>query len=99
MRISMTWFGRLFGAHIVALSEPYSDNEGWSYIFGDATKFEIRTFPTAEDAHSSYDTTLMGLRVSSPEVPIKLINLGIEQTRAIVQAEISYREIIETHLF
>jgi hypothetical protein len=94
----MNWLSRLFSPHIVALSEPYSDGESWSYVFGNETKFEIRKFRTAEDAHRSYTATLMGLRLGSPEVSIKLINLGVEQTRAVAQAEASYREIIQTHL-
>lgn len=94
----MNWFSRLFSPHIVALSEPYSDGENWSYIFGDETKFEIRKFATTEDAHGSYTAMLMGLRLGAPEVPIKLINLTVDQTRAIMGAGAKYREIIETHL-
>jgi hypothetical protein len=96
--ISMSWLRSLFGPHIVALSEPYSDGGSWSYIFGNETEFEIRKFPTAEDAHDSYAAALMGLRVGSPEVSLKLINLDLEQTRSVAWAGTSYREIIAIHL-
>ncbi len=94
----MHWIRRFFGPHVVAMSEPYSDGNTWSYIFGDEKKFKLRNFQTAEDAYSSYSATLTGLRLGSPGISIKLIKLDAEQAQALARAEVPYHEMIEPHL-
>lgn len=93
----MRWIKRLFAPYIVAVSEPFSDGQKWSYIFGDGNKFELRTFQNSEPAFDSHRITLAGLRLGSPEISIKLIRLDAEQARA-VQDEVAYRALIESYL-
>jgi len=93
----MRWIKRLFAPYIVAVSEPYSDGQRWSYIFGDENKFELRTFQNSELAFDSHRITLAGLSLGSPEISIKLIRLDAEQARA-VQDEVAYRALIESYL-
>ena len=45
------WFKRAFGPHIVVVSEPYSDGNGWSYILGDEYRFRFRKLQSAEAAY------------------------------------------------
>jgi hypothetical protein len=94
----MHWIKRLFSPHIVALSRPYSDGKSWSYIVGDESKYELRKFQTAEDAYGSYNATLTGLRLGSPELNIKLIKLDIQQARAVAEEAASYHGVIGRHL-
>ena len=94
----MRWFKRAVGPHIVVVSEPYSDGEGWSYIFGDEYRFTLRKFQSAEGAYDSYSAMLTGLRLGSPEISIKLVKLNVEQAQALVRAEVSYYKILEPHL-
>jgi hypothetical protein len=94
----MHWIKRLFAPHIIALSRPYSDGKSWSYIVGDENKYELRKFQTAEDAYGSYNATLTGLRLGSPEVNIKLIKFDIEQARAVAEKAASYHQVIERQL-
>jgi hypothetical protein len=65
----------LTAPHIVALSEPYSDGQKWLYVFGDEKSFEMRTFRDTESAFGSYRVTLGALRMGSPKVSIKIIEL------------------------
>ena len=94
----MHWIERLFAPHIVALSEPYSDGESWSYIFGNERKCELRKFQSAEAAYGSYNATLMAVQLGSPEVHIKLIKLNTEQARSVAEQTVSYHGVIERHL-
>ena len=91
----MRWFKRVFAPHVVVVSEPYLDEFGWSYLFGDETKFELRKFHTANDAYNSYKITLMGLSLGAPEIFIKVIKIDVNQARA-VRGEVSYRALIES---
>lgn len=75
----MRWIKSLFGPHIVALSEPYMDGRKWSYIFGDEKRFKLRTFQDAESAFGSHRIALGGLRMGSPWISIKLIELDAEK--------------------
>jgi hypothetical protein len=93
----MRWMKSLFGPHIVALSEPYMDGRKWSYIFGDEKRFELRTFQDAESAFGSHRITLGGLRMGSPWISIKLIELDAEKVRA-VHDDASYQVLIESFL-
>lgn len=90
----MRWIKRLFAPYIVVVSEPYSDGQKWSYIFGVDNRFELRTFKSYELAFDSHRSTMTGLSLGSPEIPIKLIRLNAEQARA-VQGEVAYRALIE----
>lgn len=83
--------------HRVVVSEPYSDRQRWSYIFGDENKFELRTFQNAESAFKNHMTTLTALHLGAPEIFIKLIRLDAEQARAL-QDEDSYGALIEPYL-
>lgn len=93
----MRWIKRLLAPYIVAVSEPFSDGQKWSYIFGDENKFELRTFQNSEAAFDSHRITLVGLSLGSPEISIKLIRLDAEQARA-VQDEVAYRALIKSYL-
>jgi hypothetical protein len=92
------WFKRAFGPHIVVVSEPYSDGNGWSYILGDEYRFRFRKLQSAEAAYDSYSAMLTGLRLGSPEMSIKLVKLNVEQAQALVRAEVSYYTMLEPHL-
>ncbi len=93
----MRWIKRLVTPYIVAVSEPFSDGQKWSCIFGDENKFELRTFESSEPAFDSHRITLAGLSLGSPEISINLIRLGAEQARA-VQDDEAYRTLIESYL-
>jgi hypothetical protein len=94
----MHWIKRLFAPHVVVMSRPYSDGKVWSYIFGNESKYELRKFQTAEDANASYNSTLTGLQLGSPDVNIKLIKLNIEQARAVAERAAFYPGVIKQHL-
>jgi hypothetical protein len=91
----MRWIKRLFAPYIVAVSEPFSDGQKWSYIFGDENRFELRTFQNSGLAFDSHRITLVGLSLA-PEISIKLIRLDAEQAR-VVQDEVAYRALIESY--
>lgn len=93
---SMRWIKRLFAPNIVAISEPYIDNQRWSYIFGNEDRFKLRTFQNAESALDSHSATLTGLRLGSPEFSIKIIKLDAEQARTL-RDEVSYRALIKSY--
>ena len=91
------WIKSLFAPHIVALSEPCTDGHKWSYIFGDEKRFELRTFQDAESAFGCHRITLGGLRMGSPWVSIKLIELDAGKVRA-VHDDVSYQVLIASFL-
>ena len=93
----MRWIKRVVAPYVVVVSEPYSHDQKWSYLFGDENRFELRTFKCFELAFDSHRITLAGLCLGSPEVSIKLIKLNAEQARA-VQDEVAYRVLIESYL-
>jgi hypothetical protein len=91
----MGWMKSLFAQHIVALSEPYTDGQKWSYVFGDDKSFEVRTFRDAESAFGSYRVTLGALRMGSANVSIKVIELDAEKARTLYD-KASYQILIES---
>ena len=93
----MRWFKCMFAPHVVVMSEPYEDGVGWSYLFGDKERYELRKFPAADEAYKSYKATLLGLGMGSPEISIKLIRLNVDQVRG-VSGEASYRALIDSRL-
>jgi hypothetical protein len=66
-------------------------------LVSDENKFKLRTFQNSELAFDSHSVTLIGLRLGSPEISIKLIRLDAEQAHA-VQDEVAYRALIESYL-
>ncbi len=94
----MRWFKRAFGPHMVVMSEPYSDGEGWSYILGDEYRFRLRKFQSPEGAYDSYSAMLTGLRLGSPEISIKLVKIDVGQAQALVRSEVPYCKLLEPHL-
>jgi hypothetical protein len=91
----MGWMTFLFAQHIVALSEPYTDGQKWSYVFGDEKSFELRTFRDAESAFGSYRITLGALRMGAANVSIKLIELDTEKARTLYD-KASYQTLIHS---
>lgn len=73
------------------------DGRKWSYIFGDEKRFKLRTFQDAESAFGSHRITLGGLRMGSPWISIKLIELDAEKVSA-VHDDASYQVLIEPFL-
>ena len=83
----MRWFKRLFRPCSVLISEPYSDEKGWLYIFGDENNFKLRRFTNAAAAYEDYTATLTGLHFGNSEISIRLVRLNERQARALTRAQ------------
>ena len=83
----MRWFRQLFGPRSVVVSEPYSDEKGWLYIFGDENKFKLRRFKNAAAAYEDYTAMLTGLRLGASEISIRLVKIDEPRARVLARAE------------
>lgn len=93
----MSWVRRLFAAQIVVVSDPFSNGQTWSYIFGDEKQFELRIFQDFESAKHSQTITLTALKLGAPYKFINLIRLDPEQASSL-QDEQTYHDLINLHL-
>jgi len=89
----LRWLKRFLKTPIVTISEPFPEGQHWVYIFGDAERFDRRTFETVELALSDYKATLTGLDVVSPDASISLIRFDVSQARSL-SAPDEYRNLV-----
>jgi len=89
----LRWLKRFFKTPIVTISEHFLEGQHWVYIFGDAERFDRRTFETVELALSDYKVTLTGIDVASSDASISLIRFDVSQARSLSTPD-GYRSLI-----
>jgi hypothetical protein len=91
----LRWLKKFFKTPIVTISEPFPEDQHWVYIFGDAERYERRTFETLDLALSHYKLTLTGLQFASPDASISLIKFDVRQARSSSTLD-DYRNVVRS---